>query len=178
MLNGIVDSRKVRAQKAAASLHSTGGVASSLAAQKNSGGSKCLRRLWGSGMKKWGGGMKSKGSGTKSRGNNTMQWGSGTTSTLRHSLSSKLSFSLVDLTISISINHLAILSKLIYCIATCIANGAAVRNLGVTVPTSPTTTSLQAASWSSSTFPTINLSVPSFSCCSLIDAGLPYTRLW
>jgi hypothetical protein len=46
MLNGIVDSRKVRAQKAASSSQSTGGgVASSLAAWKNDKRSKCLRRL-------------------------------------------------------------------------------------------------------------------------------------
>jgi hypothetical protein len=53
---------------------------------------------------------------------------------------------LVDLTISFSIEHLAILSKLIHCITTCIANGAIARNLGAAVPTSPTTTSLWAAS--------------------------------
>jgi hypothetical protein len=82
---------------------------------------------------------------------------------LRPLLNSKLSFKLVDLTISFSIEHLAILSELIHCIATCIANGAAVKNLGVVVPTSPTTTSLRAASWSSGTFPNISLSVPSSS---------------
>jgi hypothetical protein len=65
---------------------------------------------------------------------------------LRPSLSSKLSFRLVDLTISFAIEHLVIFSKLIHYIATCIANDVAVRNSGATVPTSPTTTSLQATS--------------------------------
>jgi hypothetical protein len=64
------------------------------------------------------------------------------TSTLRPSLSSRRSFRLVDLTISFAIEHLAILSKLIHCIATCIANGAIARNSDIAVPTSPTTTSL------------------------------------
>jgi hypothetical protein len=68
------------------------------------------------------------------------------TSTLRPSLNSKLSFRLVDLTISFSIEHLAILSKLIHCIAIYIANGVAARNSGTGVPSSPTTTSLRAAS--------------------------------
>jgi hypothetical protein len=45
MLNGIVGSRKVRPQKAASLSQSTGGVASSIAAQKNAKRSKCLRRL-------------------------------------------------------------------------------------------------------------------------------------
>jgi hypothetical protein len=81
-------------------------------------------------MKKWGGGTKSRGRGTKSRGNNTMQWGSRMTSTLRPSLNNKLSFRLVDLTISFSIEHLTILSKLIHCIATYVANGVAARNSG------------------------------------------------
>jgi hypothetical protein len=106
-------------------------------------------------MKKWGGG-------TKSRGSNTMQCGSGMTSTLRPSLNSKLSFKLVDLTILFSIEHLSILSKLIHCIAICIVNGTVARNSGVAVPTSPTTTSLRAASWSSGTFSIISLSIPSF----------------
>jgi hypothetical protein len=84
------------------------------------------------------------------------------TSMLRPSFNNKLSFRLVDLTILFSIKHLAILSKLIYCIATCIANGAAARNSGATVPTSPTTTSLRAASWSSGMFTIISLFIPSF----------------
>jgi hypothetical protein len=79
------------------------------------------------------------------------------TSTLRPSLSSKLSFRLVDLTISFDIDHLAIFSKLVHCIATCIANGATARNSGATVPSSPTSTSLWVASWSSSTFPIISV---------------------
>jgi hypothetical protein len=86
------------------------------------------------------------------------------TSTLRPSLNSKLSFRLVDLTISFSIEHLAILSKLIHCIATCIANGIAARNSGAAVPTSLTTTSFRAASWSFGPVTIISLSVPSFSC--------------
>jgi hypothetical protein len=65
---------------------------------------------------------------------------------LRPSLSGKLSFRLVELTILFAIEHLEILSKLIHCIATCIANGTAERNSGATVPTTPTTTSLQVAS--------------------------------
>jgi hypothetical protein len=84
------------------------------------------------------------------------------TSMLRPSLNSKLSFRLVDLTISFSIEHLAILLKLIHCIATCIANGAAARNSGAGVLTSLTTTSLWAASWGSGMFSIISLFVPSF----------------
>jgi hypothetical protein len=45
MLNGIIDSRKVRTQKVVSSSQSTGGVASSLAAQKYGKGLKCLRRF-------------------------------------------------------------------------------------------------------------------------------------
>jgi hypothetical protein len=56
---------------------------------------------------------------------------------LRSSLSSKLSFRLVDLTISFAIEYLAILSKLIHWIATCIANGVAARNTGTAVSSSP-----------------------------------------
>jgi hypothetical protein len=97
------------------------------------------------------------------------------TSTLRPSLNNNLSFRLIDLTISFSIKHLAILLKLIHCLAICIANDATSRNSGVTVPTSHTTTSLWTASWSFGMFPIISLSVSSFSCCSLIDADLPYT---
>jgi hypothetical protein len=85
------------------------------------------------------------------------------TSMLKPLLSSKLSFKLVDLFISFAIEHLAILSKLIHCIATCIANGATARNSGVAFSTSPTTTSLRAASWSSGMFPIISLLFPSFS---------------
>jgi hypothetical protein len=54
MLNGIVDSQKVRAQKAMASSQSTGGgggVDSSLTARKTGKRSKSLRRLLGSKMK-------------------------------------------------------------------------------------------------------------------------------
>jgi hypothetical protein len=54
--------------------------------------------------------------------------------------------------ISFTIKHLAILSKLIYCITTCITNNAIARIWRVTVPTSPTTTSLRFASWNSVTF--------------------------
>jgi hypothetical protein len=82
--------------------------------------------------------MKKCGAGMKSR-------GSGTTSTLRPSLSSKLLFRLVDLTISFANDHVAN-KVLIHCIATCIANGAITRNSGATVPSSPTTTSLRVAS--------------------------------
>jgi hypothetical protein len=142
----------VRPQKAAASSQSTGGVASSLAARKTGKKSKCLRRLLGSGM----------------------------TCTRQPSLSSRRSFRLVDLTISFTIEHLAIFSKLIHCIATCIANGAAARNSGATVQTSPTTTSLRVTSWSSGAFLIIRvfqfLHFHSFS-CSLIDVGCSYTRL-
>jgi hypothetical protein len=136
MLNGIVGSQKVRAQKAMTSPLSTGGVVLSLAARKTNSRLKGFRRVCGSLMKKCSSGM-------KSRGNRMKQCGSGMTSTLRPLLNIKLSFTLVDLTISFAIEHLAILSKLINCIATCIANGAAVRNLGPAVPTSHTTTSLQ-----------------------------------
>jgi hypothetical protein len=92
-----------------------------------------------------------------------------------------LSFRLVDLAISFAIKKLTILSKLIHCIATCIANGAAARNSSATVPSSPSTTSLHVASWSFDTFHIIRvfqfLHFHSFP-CSLIDAGFPYTRLW
>jgi hypothetical protein len=87
-LNGIIDSQKVRAQKAAMSSQSLGGVASSLAARKTGLRLKCLMRVCSSGIKKCFDEMKSKGSGMKSR-------GSGTTSTLRPSLSNKLSFRLL-----------------------------------------------------------------------------------
>jgi hypothetical protein len=102
----------------------------------------------------------------------------GMTSTLRPSLNSKLYFKLVDLTISFSIDHLTILSKLIHCIATCIANGVAAGNSGAVIPTFPTTTSFQATSWSFSTFTIISLFIPLFLCYSLVDAGLPYTLFW
>jgi hypothetical protein len=84
------------------------------------------------------------------------------TFTCRSLLSSRRSFRLVNLTISFVIEHLAIFLKLIHCIAICIANGAAARNLGAAVPTSSTTTSL-----SNSLFPIISLSVPSFSFISM-----------
>jgi hypothetical protein len=48
------------------------------------------------------------------------------------------------------------------CIPTCIANGAVARNSVAVVATSPTTTSLRAASTSSDTFHIIRLSVSSF----------------
>jgi hypothetical protein len=94
--------------------------------------------------------MESCGSGMKCRGN-------GMTSMLKPSLGSKLSFRLVDLTISFTIEHLTILSKLFHCIATCITNGATARNSGATVPTTPTTTSLRIASWNSGMFPIIRV---------------------
>jgi hypothetical protein len=65
MLNGIIDSWKVRAQKVAMSSESSGGVASSLAARKTSSRSKCLRRVCGSGTKKCSDEMKSRGNGMK-----------------------------------------------------------------------------------------------------------------
>jgi hypothetical protein len=73
-------------------------------------------------------------------------------STLKPSLSNRQSFRLVHLTILFAIEHLAILSKLIHCILTCIANGATVRSPNATVVASPTTTSLRVASWSSGRF--------------------------
>jgi hypothetical protein len=97
------------------------------------------------------------------------------TFTCRSLLSSRRSFRLVNLTISFVIEHLEIFLKLIHCIATCIANGAAARNSGAAVPTSPTTTSL-----SNSLFPIIRvfqfLHFHSFP-CSLINAGFSYTQL-
>jgi hypothetical protein len=65
MLNGIIDSRKVRAQKVVTSSHNLGGVASSLAAWKTGSRLKCLRRVYGSRMKKCGGRMKSRGNKTR-----------------------------------------------------------------------------------------------------------------
>jgi hypothetical protein len=79
------------------------------------------------------------------------------TSTRWNLLSNRWSFRLVDLTISFAIKNLAILSKLIHYIATSIANGAAERNLGVAVPTSPTSTSLRIVFWSSGMFPIIRV---------------------
>jgi hypothetical protein len=76
-------------------------------------------------------------------------------SMLRPLLSSRRCFRLVYLTISFAIEHLAILLKLIHCIATCIENGVAARTSNSVVPTSPSTTSLQVTSWSSGTFPII-----------------------
>jgi hypothetical protein len=154
--SNVVDFRKVRAQKATVSSQSIeGGVASSIAARKTGKRSKSLRRLLGNKMK---------------------QWGNEMTSTHRPSLNNRWSFRLVDLTISFAIEHLAIFSKLIYCIATCIANGTASINSGAAVPTSPTTTSLRVASWSSGTFYIISLLVPSFSCV-FNHACFSYTRL-
>jgi hypothetical protein len=84
-------------------------------------------------------------------------WGSGMTSMLRPSLNNILFFKLVDLTISFTIEHLAIVSKLIQWIATCIANGTVASNSGAAVPSSPTTTSLWVTSWSSGMFPIITI---------------------
>jgi hypothetical protein len=67
-------------------------------------------------------------------------------SMLKPSLSSTLCFRLVDLTILFANEHLAIFSKLIHCIATCIANGAVARISNAAVPTSLTTTSLRVIS--------------------------------
>jgi hypothetical protein len=47
------------------------------------------------------------------------------------------------------------LSKLIHCIAICIANDTAPRNSNAAIPSSPTTTSLQVTSWSLGMFPII-----------------------
>jgi hypothetical protein len=86
---------------------------------------------------------------------------------LRPSLNNKLSFRLVDLTISFAIYQVA--NKLrIYCIATCIENGTTARNSGAIVPSSPTTTSLWVTSWSSGTFPIINV-------FQLLRFDVPYT---
>jgi hypothetical protein len=72
--------------------------------------------------------------------------------TLRPLLSSRQCFRLVDLIISFTIKYLIILSKLIHCIVTCIANNTAARILSVAVPTCPTTTMLRFTSWSSGMF--------------------------
>jgi hypothetical protein len=77
----------------------------------------------------------------------------------RHSPSNSLSFRLVNYFICYRAHINTFKTN---CIATCIANGAAVRNSVATVATSPTTTFLQAASTSSGTFPIIRLSVSSF----------------
>jgi hypothetical protein len=160
MLNGIIDSQKVRARKATASSQSSGSSFVPRRRKTNSG-LKCLRRVWGNGTKKWSG--------------RTKQWGSGTSTTLKPLLSSRRCFRLVELTISFAIEHLAILSKLIYC--TCIANGVAARTSNAAVPTSPTT-SLRVVSWSSGMFHIIwifqVLHLDLF-WCSSIDAGFPYT---
>jgi hypothetical protein len=118
MLNGIVDFYKVRAQKVVTSSQSSWGVASSLAARKTDSRLKCLRRVCGNRMKKCGDGMNFRGSGMTS------------------TLSNKLSFKLVDLTILFAIDHLAN-KLLIHCITTCIANGVAVRNSSAAVSSSP-----------------------------------------
>jgi hypothetical protein len=139
------------------------GVASSLASQRSNN----WRRLWGSKMK-------SRGSETKYRGRNMKPWDSVMITTPRPSPSNSLSFRLVNYFIRYRA-HINIFKT--NCIATCIANGAATRNLVATVTTSPTTTSFQAASTSSSMFYIIRLSVSSVSYCSLIGATYSYTRL-
>jgi hypothetical protein len=65
MLNGLINSQKVRAQKAAMSSQGLGGVALSLAARKTGLRSKCLRKVGGSKTKKCGGRLNSRGSGMK-----------------------------------------------------------------------------------------------------------------
>jgi hypothetical protein len=103
--------------------------------------------------------MKSRGSGTNSKGCNMKQWDSGTTTTPKHSPSNSLSFRLVNY----FTHYQAYINTFkTNCIATCLANGAAARNLVAAVATSPTTTSLQASSTSSGTFPIIRHSVSSF----------------
>jgi hypothetical protein len=79
------------------------------------------------------------------------------TTTPRPSPNNSLSFRLVNLTISFAYQSLKT-----NCIATCIANGAAARNSGAAVRTSPTITSLRATSTGSGKFPIIRLSVSSF----------------
>jgi hypothetical protein len=81
------------------------------------------------------------------------------TTTPRQSSSSSLSFRLVNYFIRYRVHINTFKTN---CIATCIANGTAVRNSVATVATSPTTTSLQAASTSFGTFSIIILSASSF----------------
>jgi hypothetical protein len=146
----------VRAQKTARSSQSSG---SSFVPHRSKNGwrSKCSRALWGS---------------------ETRQWGSGTSTTLRPYLSSRRCFRLVDLIISFTIKHLAIPSKLIHCITTCIANSRAARISSAAVPTSPTTTSLLFVSWILGMFRIIwvfqVIHLDSF-WCSSIDPGFPYS---
>jgi hypothetical protein len=86
-------------------------------------------------------------------------WDSVTTTTPRPLPSSSLSFRLVNYFIRYRAHINTFKTN---CIATYIANSAAARNSVVTFATAPTTTSLQAASTSSDTFPIYRLSVSSF----------------
>jgi hypothetical protein len=77
----------------------------------------------------------------------------------RHSPSNSLSFRLVNYFIRYRVHINTFKTN---CIATCITNGIAARNSVATVATSPTTTSLRAATRSFGTFSIIRLSVFSF----------------
>jgi hypothetical protein len=77
----------------------------------------------------------------------------------RHLPSSSLSFRLVNYFIRYRAHINTFKTN---CIPTCIANGAVARNSVVVVATSPTTTSLRAASTNSGMFPIIRLLVSSF----------------
>jgi hypothetical protein len=103
--------------------------------------------------------MKSRGSGTNSRGRNMKQWASKMTTMPRHSSNSSLSFRLVNYFIRCRVHINTFKTN---CITTCIANDAVARNSVAAIATSPTTTSLRAASTSSGTFPITRLSVSSF----------------
>jgi hypothetical protein len=124
MLNGVVDSRHVRAEKVVTSSQSTGaGVASSLASRRSNN----WRRLWGSEMK-------SRGSEIKCRGRNMKPWDNMTTTIPRPSPSNSFSFKLVNYFIRYRVHINTFKTN---CIATCIVNGAAVRNSVAAVATSP-----------------------------------------
>jgi hypothetical protein len=99
MLNGLVDSQMVRAQKVVALSQSTGGGSFIPRHSEDRLEIEKLKESLRQQDEKCSGGMKSRGSGMKQR-------GSEMTSTRQPLLSSRQSFWLVDLTISFSIEHL------------------------------------------------------------------------
>jgi hypothetical protein len=118
-------------------------IASSLVSRRSNNS----RRLWASGMK-------SRDSETNSKRCNMKQWDSGMTTTSSHSPSSNLSFMLVNYFIRYRVHINTFKTNYI---PTCIANDAVARNLFAAVATSPTTTSIRAASTSSDIFSIIRL---------------------
>jgi hypothetical protein len=129
MLNIIIDSWEVRAQKAAQSSQSSRSSFVPCHSEE-----QLVIKMLKESLRQWGEAMR--------------QWDE----YYSQALAQQLVMLQVSWLISVTIKHLSILSKLIYCITIGIANSAAARNSSVAVPTSPTTTSLRIISWSSCTF--------------------------